>query len=178
MSPFEINKIAGALLAALLTAGIAATISNVVYPEPPVPAALLGLPASPSPSGAADPPAADPIGIRLAAADPAAGERAVRKCAACHTFASGQPDRVGPNLHALIDRPVGTRPDFRYSRAMAAQEGVWTYAALDAFLADPGTYLPGTSMAFAGIRDPDVRAAILAWLRLQSETPAPLPPPG
>ncbi len=182
MPLFELNKIAGAVLAALLTAGVAVTISNLVYPETPVPASLLGLPAAPAPpadvDGAADPAPVPGIGVRLAAADPAAGERAARPCAACHTFAAGQPGRVGPNLHAVINRAIGRFPGFRYSPAMSAREGTWTYDDLDAFLADPRTYLPGTSMAFTGVRDPDVRAAIIAWLRLQSDAPAPLPPPG
>ena len=60
---------------------------------------------------------------------------------------------------------------------MDAQDGTWSYDDLDAFLAGPQAYVPGTSMAFAGVRDPDARAAIIAWLRLQADTPAPLPTP-
>ena len=181
MSLFEVNKIAGALLAAMLTAGVATTISNLVYPEPHVTEILLVVPApddAPAPSVDATPaPEELPIAARLEAADPARGEREAKKCAACHTFASGEPDRVGPNLYGLIDRPIAARGDFRYSPAMTAQGGAWSYADLDAFLAGPKTYVPGTSMAFAGVRDPAARAAIIAWLRLQADAPAPLPTP-
>jgi len=181
VSLFEINKIAGALLAAMLTAGIATTISNLVYPDPHVPEVLLAVPASDdAPAPSADAPATPesvPIADRLAAADPAKGEREAKKCAACHTFASGEPARVGPNLYGLVDRPIAASDDFRYSPAMTAQGGAWTYDDLDAFLAGPKAYVPGTSMAFAGVRDPAARAAIIAWLRLQADAPAPLPTP-
>ena len=183
MQLFEYNKIVGALLAAFLTAGVATTISNLVYPESHVPEVLLtGFETTTSQELAEDDPSAGEvpdisIAERLANADATKGERAAKKCAACHTFAMGEPGRVGPNLHGLISRPMGAGTDFRYSAAMSARDGTWDYDSLDAFLADPKGYVPGTTMAFAGIRDPETRAAIIAWLRLQAESPVSLPTP-
>lgn len=183
MPLFEINKIAGALLAAFLSVGVATTISNLVYPEQHVPEILLaGFESTEAQELAEDDPSADEgldvsIAERLVDADAAIGERAAKKCATCHTFAAGEPGRVGPDLHGLVSRPMGARADFRYSAAMSAQDGSWDYESLDAFLADPKGYVPGTSMAFAGVSDPETRAAIIAWLRLQADSPVPLPTP-
>ncbi len=179
MSVFELNKIAGALLAAALTAGIATTISNLVYTEQPVPDVLLAaaVPDAEEPAPAEDQvtPAVLPIADRLAAADVARGEREGRKCAACHVFSAGAPDRVGPNLYNVVGRQFGASESFRYSSSMAGREDRWDYETLDQFLANPKTFLPGTSMSFAGVRDPEVRAAVIAWMRLQADNPAPLP---
>ena len=183
MPLFEINKIAGALLAAFLTVGVATTISNFVYPEQHAPEVLMaGFKTTVAQEPADDDRSAGEsldasIAMRLVDADAAKGERAAKKCAACHTFALGEPGRVGPNLHGLVSRPMGTGADFRYSAAMSAKDGSWDYESLDAFLANPKGYVPGTSMAFAGIRDPETRAAIIAWLRLQADSPVPLPTP-
>ena len=118
-----------------------------------------------------------PIAPLMASASVDAGMRAFRKCGACHTVENGGANRVGPNLWNIIDRPVAAA-DFGYSSAMngfAEGETVWDYDHLNAFLAAPRSYVRGTSMSFAGIRSEKERADIIAYLRAQSDSPAPLP---
>jgi cytochrome c len=123
-------------------------------------------------------PAAPPdLGTLLAAADPARGERTAQICAACHTLTQGGPNRVGPNLYAIVGRPVAAQPGFAYSPALAAAGGRWTYESLDHFLTSPGRAVAGTRMAFAGLRNPRERAHLIAFLARMTPNAPPFPPP-
>lgn len=118
-----------------------------------------------------------PLAVLLASADPAEGESFVRACASCHSFDQGGADRIGPHLWGVLGRDKGGVEGFNYSSAMQAAEGEWTYEALDGFLHQPRNYLSGTSMSYAGIRDAEDRANVIAYLRTLSEDPLPLPEP-
>jgi cytochrome c len=133
----------------------------------------------PAPEGAAAAAAAAPadLGTLLAAADASRGERSGAVCLTCHTFESGGPNRTGPNLHAVLGKPVAARPGFAYSPALQQQGGTWTYELLDRFLASPSKAVPGTKMAFAGLRNPRDRANLIAWLARTSPGAPPFPPP-
>lgn len=115
------------------------------------------------------------IATLLASADADDGQKVARKCAACHTFDEGGANRVGPNLWGVVNKDVGSHEGYSYSSAMADLGGEWTYEKLDAFLADPKGYVSGTKMSFAGIKDPEDRADLIAYLRSLSGDPAPLP---
>jgi cytochrome c2 len=120
-------------------------------------------------------PAADAgVGVLLAQADVDAGAKSARKCAACHSFEEGGANKIGPPLWDVIGRDIATL-DFAYSDALSEKEGAWDYQALDAFLAEPREWAPGTKMAFAGLREPEERADIILYLRSLSNEPAPLP---
>ncbi len=128
--------------------------------------------------GAAETPAEVPMGVTalLAAADPAAGAKAVKKCAACHTLDKGGKHRLGPNLWDLVDRPIGSAVGYKYSDALNSKSGeTWNYDNLDAFLTKPKGWAPGTKMSFAGIKKPGQRADLIAHLRSLSDNPAALP---
>lgn len=105
----------------------------------------------------------------MAVADAAAGARAFRQCAQCHTVRAGAPDLAGPNLHGVYGRAVAQgSARFGYTGALRSAGGRWDAATLDRWLADPRAAVPGTSMAFAGIRDPLERADVIAFLRAES----------
>jgi cytochrome c len=99
----------------------------------------------------------------LAAADVAAGERLYRACAACHALEDGR-NGVGPHLWAIVGRDKAAVEGFRFSEAMLAAEGAWTPESLEAFIENPRAYVPGTSMAYAGMRRPEDRANLIAYL--------------
>jgi len=116
------------------------------------------------------------VGPLLASADVAAGQRASRACAACHTFDKGGPNRVGPNLYAIVNAPHAHAAGFAYSDVLKRMANEpWEYEDLNGFLANPRTYAPGTKMNFAGIRSVQERANLIAWLRTLADTQAPLP---
>lgn len=105
----------------------------------------------------------------LAQAEPVAeaGENIFRRCKSCHRIGEGAKNQTGPNLQAIVGRPAGSVANFDYSRALreeAADGLVWTPDALDAFIADPSGFLPGTSMSFPGIPDPEDRQNLIAFL--------------
>lgn len=178
MDSFELNKIMGALLGTclvLLSLNIAA---NAIFaphkPEKPgydiavQEAAPGGKPAAP-----AEPEV--PIAKLFASADMGRGEASAKKCAACHTFGKGEPNRVGPNLYGIVGRAKASVPGFNYSAAMKAKGGEWTIDALNTYLQNPKADVPGTNMNFAGIPRPQERADLLTFLNSKADNPAPLP---
>ncbi len=112
---------------------------------------------------------------RLAQANAKAGERISKKCAACHDLTQGGPNKIGPNLWGVVGRQVASHEGFKYSQAMQDFGGQWTYEHLDAFLTSPKALVPGTAMGFAGLKKPQDRANLLAYLRTLSDNPVPLP---
>jgi cytochrome c len=111
----------------------------------------------------------------LAQADPTAGEKAARKCVACHSFEAGGPNKIGPGLHNVVGREIASVEGFSYSSALTDKGGIWDYQALDSFLTNPREYAPGTKMAFAGVQKEEERADLIAYLRSITEEPPPLP---
>lgn len=100
----------------------------------------------------------------FAAADLKRGELLGLACAACHTFGAGQPTIVGPNLHGVFGRPAASLVGFEYSAPLRAAALTWTPRALDAWLADPGRFVAGTTMTFTGYRSADDRRDLIAYL--------------
>lgn len=111
----------------------------------------------------------------LSHADAAKGEKVSKKCAACHTFAKGDPNKVGPNLWNIVDRPSAGVADFKYSTAMHDSGITWTYENLFHFLKSPKDMVKGTAMSFAGLPKAGDRANLLAYLHTLSDNPVPFP---
>lgn len=126
------------------------------------------------PAAQTAPATAAPADVQTAAAgvDIAAGEQVWRQCRACHTATSDGRNGVGPGLYGVVGRAVADVEGFNYSDAMRAQaDQVWNVAHLDAYLERPADLVPGTRMSFAGLRDPQARHNLIAWLAQQSATP-------
>ncbi|MGB3626344.1 MAG: cytochrome c family protein, partial [Henriciella sp.] len=101
-------------------------------------------------------------------ADYSLGRRTFKLCSACHTVTEGGQNLVGPNLHGIFSREVGTLPGFRYSKALEEADFLWTPDHVDAWLSNPKSYLPGNNMSFVGVRKPADRQAVIAYLMLES----------
>ena len=101
-------------------------------------------------------------GVLAADGDPVRGEAIYKRCQGCHSI---EANRIGPRHAGLFGRKAGSLPDFNYSDAMRASDVVWDETTLDAFLAAPRQFLPGTRMPFAGIKSDQERADLIAWLK-------------
>ncbi len=95
------------------------------------------------------------------------GEKIFAKCSACHKVEKGAANGVGPNLHGIVGKAIGSAEGYNYSAAMKAHGGVWDAATLDAYLENPRKSITGTKMAFAGITNADERKALIDWLATQ-----------
>lgn len=182
MDSFEFNKVMGALLGTVFIIFSIGIVSDSIFAAPvPEKAGFAIVAAEPEEgaAGGAEAATEEPIAVLLASADPDAGAAVFKKCAACHTAENGGANKVGPNLWDIVNRPVASHEGFSYSAAMKefAQGGsvVWDYDHLSNFLHSPKGLVKGTAMGFAGVKKPDERANLIAYLRTLADTPAPLP---
>ena len=178
MDSYELNKILGAVLGTCLVMLSLNIAAGAIFtaPKPAKPGYDIAVPeeAAQGAPAAADA-QAEPIATRLASADVGRGENAAKKCLACHTFAKGEPNKVGPNQWGVVNRAKAATPGFNYSAALKGKGGEWTFDELDKFLASPKGFVPGTSMAFPGVTRASERADIILYLNKQSDSPAALP---
>jgi cytochrome c len=127
-------------------------------------------PAEPPAETAAEEPAATETAAAAPAADPAlveVGKKVFKKCAACHKVGEGAKNASGPMLNGIVGMPAGAVEGFKYSPAIidaGAGGMVWDAATLDAYLADPKGFIPKNKMSFAGLKKPEDRAAVIAYL--------------
>lgn len=182
MDSFELNKMAGALLATVFVIMSVRLASDALFEHavPEKPGFVIAAGEAAPEGGAAGGEAAaavEPIAPLLAAADAAAGEAVFKKCAACHTVDKGGANKVGPNLYGIVGRGMGTHEGFNYSAGMKefAAGKSWDYEALSQFVTKPKAYIKGTAMGFAGLAKPDERANLIAYLRNLADAPVPLP---
>lgn len=186
MDSFELSKFAGAILAALLLIVGAKTWIEIATSGHgghaikngytlPAPKEAAHAPAAGG--GAAAPAAFDAAKIVAAVAGAKAdnGAAVFKKCSSCHSADKGGANKVGPALWGVVGRPKAAHAGFGYSDAMKAKGGNWTYEDLAAFIHQPGEFIKGTKMVFAGISDAGDLADLIAYLRAQADSPAALP---
>jgi cytochrome c len=178
MDSFELNKILGAVLGTCILLLVTSFAAGAIFaPNKPAKPGFEIAVKEEAAGGekAAAAASAEPIEKLLQTADVKKGEAAAKKCAACHTFAKGEPNKVGPNLYGVVGDHKGEGRGFNFSAAMKAKGGTWTIDDLDKFIDNPKGFVPGTAMGFAGIQKGSERADVIAYLNSLSDHPQPLP---
>ena len=100
------------------------------------------------------------------------GESVFRQCRACHQMGDNAKNLVGPQLNGIVGRKASSVEGFNYSQASkdsAAKGLTWTEDKLDVYLEAPATFMPGTKMAYAGVKDKGDRADLIAYLKKASK---------
>ena len=183
MSDLSFNKIAGAVLATgLAIVGLKELSAGVFTTEPPEKPGYAIEVAAEAAAGSA--PVADvppDWGTVLPTADIKAGEAVFAKCQSCHNAANGGANGTGPNLWGVVGRKPGSHGGFAYSSGMTefgGKQAAWDYDHLYEFLKNPQKYISGTKMSFVGLKKPEDRLAVIAYLHAQGSTlPIPAPKP-
>jgi cytochrome c len=176
MDSFEFNKFAGAVLFSVLLILAVGTLSETLFATKPAneKSFVVDVPEAGSSAAPKKEEKATPLPVLLAQADVAKGEKTAKVCTACHNLKEGAGAKIGPDLYHVVGRKVATFPGFSYSDALQKIGGTWTFDDLFHFLKSPKDYAPGTAMGFAGIKNDQKRADVIAYLNtLGSNLPLP-----
>jgi cytochrome c len=186
MASLTFNKIAGATLATgLVIFGLQNLTSIVFEKSPPAkPGYAIAVAADTSDTGDA-PDVIPDWGTVLPKADITKGQTITGKCASCHQFDAGDTPSTGPGLFGVVGRAPGTQAKYiavppGYDSAMqdfAKTHTTWTYDLLYQFLKGPQQFMPGTKMTFIGLKDPQDRINVIAYLRSNGSPNFPIPAP-
>ncbi len=182
MKYYYLNKIAMAVLVALLLFFGTRTLINIAYEEhePEKPGfEVAGGEGKPGAEAKKPEEPGEEIIAALQTADPAKGEQDVALCKVCHTFDKGGAALVGPNLYGIVGTKIAEgRGGFNFTPALKKHDGQdWTFQNLDLWLTNPQAFASGTTMAFPGIPDLKKRADVIAFLNKNSDSPLPIPKP-
>jgi len=169
MQYYYLNKIAMAVLVALLLFFGTRTIIDIAYQEHPPEKPGFEVAGTDDEAHGKEEKATDAGAefiLALNKADPAKGEQDVGLCKVCHSFDKGGPTMIGPNLYGVVGHKIASHEGVNYTAALKAHEGQeWNFENLDHWLKNPQEFAPGTSMAFPGIPDIQKRADVIAYLQ-------------
>ncbi|GGF01863.1 hypothetical protein GCM10007285_31820 [Stappia taiwanensis] len=184
MNSSKLNTIAGAVLFALLVTMGLGILSDIIFskapPETPGYEIVVADGEGEAEETVAEEPQIEPIAVRLASASAENGQKLTRACAACHDFTKGGKNKVGPALWGVVGRKPASHEGFKYSGSMteyAEGTDAWLYENLDVFLTKPKDLVAKTSMSYNGMKKPEQRADVIAYLRSLADEPMPLPSP-
>lgn len=182
MSDLTFNKIAGAILATgLAIVGLRELSAGVFTPEHPSKPGYVVEVTEESGAGGAVADTPPDWGTVLATADVKAGEATFAKCKSCHSIEQGGPNGTGPDLWGVVGRKPASHGGFAYSAGMTefgGKQAAWDYDHLYEFIKGPQKYVAGTKMTFVGLKKPEDRVNLIAYLKSQGGTlPVPAPDP-
>lgn len=167
MNSFEFNKIAGAILFALIVSMLGSLMSDGLMHRDQLQKNIIEIDMAPA-AGGATPEKKElaPITPLLAKANIENGAALAKKvCAQCHVFAKGAAALpTGPDLWGVIGRGRGST-EFAYSKAMKELGGNWDVETINQFIHKPKEFLSGTKMSFAGLKKDEDRADVIAYLQ-------------
>ncbi len=178
MSDLTFNKYAGAMLATGFTIVVLVQIAGFVFPSEKVTKPGFKVEVVEATEGGAAPEVPPDWGTVLKTADVAAGQATFAKCQSCHSLTA---NGTGPNLMGVVGRHPASEAGFSYSdgmKAFGAKQPIWDYQHLFEFIKGPQAYVQGTKMTFVGIKAPQDRINLIAYLHGQGSTlPIPAPNP-
>lgn len=184
MNSFEANKVFGALLGTVFVLfGSSLLADGIFNSEAPEQPGFAIVAAEPTAGAAAAPAAAGvtPVGQIMQNASAEAGADIFKRCQACHSGVKDGPNKVGPDLWGIVNRPIASHEGFSYSAAMTEfsqdKTVLWDWDHLNKFLHGPKQYIKGTAMGFAGLPKDQERADLLAYLASLSDSPPAFPAP-
>lgn len=177
MNNLEFNKVFASLLIAGIIAMLCGFIAKqIVHPEGLEKNAVMIAVAEAADGGAAKAAGPEPVLALIGTADLARGQQVAKACAACHNFDKGGKNGVGPQLWGIVGRKKDSVEGFAYSGELEKVGSPnWTYAELNKFLWKPKAYAAGTKMNYPGIKKPEDRAAVIAYLHSLDDKPTPMP---
>ena len=178
MSDLTFNKYAGAVLATCFVIAGLVQLSGGVFSQEKVTKPGFKVEVQEETSGAAAPEVPPDWGTVLKTADVAAGQAVFAKCQSCHSLTA---NGTGPDLMGVVGRHPASEAGFAYSDAMkafGAKQPIWDYEHIYEFVKNPQKYLPGTKMTFVGLKQPQDRINVIAFLHSKGGTlPIPAPNP-
>ncbi len=175
MDNLEFNKIAAAALIALLLAMVVSLVGDALVSPKKLDKNVYEIEVAESTTADAANKEVEPdIKTLLASADVEKGKKTFKKCVQCHSIEKGGAHKIGPNLWNIVMGDGGSKTGFLYSNAAKGMKVKWTYENLNQFLKKPMKFMPGTKMSFVGLKKPQDRANVIAYLREQSDSKAPL----